>query len=131
MAIGVWRLAIGKNDERQSPLAKRHAPTQCFFFGAGFGAGLGAGFGAVLAPPSPSDRLSSTLTVCVICSEPVVVALGGAVAGAMVCVCALAGSFVAPPWRWQLISSRSAIVAGKSFLTFSRMNLRRTPMQFP
>src|SRR5947207_13185938 len=60
-----------------------------FLFFAGF-AVAAAGFfpvcESVITPPSASERLSSTSTVCVIASVPV--GAGWPAAGAIVCVCA-------------------------------------------
>ena len=64
-----------------------------FFFAGAFAVDVGAGALAVEVIPSPSERLSSMSTVCVIGSVPF--GAGCAVAGAMVCVvgCVLVAAF--------------------------------------
>src|SRR5262249_706362 len=80
-----------------------------FFFFAGAGAFLTGGVAA--APPSATERLSSTSTVWVMASLPL--GAGWAAAGAMVCVCAL---FPESPERpWQAATASGNVISNSSF----------------
>jgi hypothetical protein len=98
-----------------------------FFFAGAFAGGFaGAGALAVEVMPSPSERLSSMSTVCVIGSVPF--GAGCAVAGAIVCVvgCVLVAAFLP---RVQPIGSSAASASARNALF--TMNPGRNLMQFP
>jgi hypothetical protein len=97
-----------------------------FFFAGAFAVDVGAGWLAVEVMPSPSERLSSMSTVCVIGSVPF--GAGCAVAGAIVCVvgCVLVAAFFCLP---QPNGSSATRAMTKSDLF--TMNPGWNPMQFP
>jgi hypothetical protein len=99
-----------------------------FFFAGVFAAGFFAGVLEALAIPSASDRLSSTMTVWVIGSVPLVSGAGLAVAGAMVCVvgCEAAGLVFCR----EHAAGKSAANIRRRMAFFTR-NPNWDPMQFP
>lgn len=98
-----------------------------FFFAGALLPDARAGVVAVEVMPSPSERLSSISTVCVIGSVPF--GAGCAVAGAIVCVvaCVLVDGFFACRLQASGTSAKTATSRRILFTT----NPRRNPMQFP
>ena len=97
-----------------------------FFAGALVAVDVGAGALAVEVMPSPSERLSSTSTVCVIGSVPF--GAGCAVAGAMVCV---VGCVLVAPFFCLAQPNGSSAARASIRRDLFTMNPGRNPMQFP
>jgi hypothetical protein len=100
-----------------------------FFFAGALVTGFFAAVVDALAIPSDSERLSSTSTVCVIASVPLVSGPDGwGVAGAMVCVVACEAP--GPPlWRAQATGKNATNISSRMVFIWRDPNAEA--MQFP